>query len=69
MCIILEFKKRSIETENSSDKKPNIGCEIVIFNGIRYSFEKNSLIDDKKMKSRKKMTAQKRPPRTKKSGG
>ena len=60
MSIILSFKFYQTKFKKKPKKTNKLGCDIIIFPGIRYSTEKNPVFNDKIVAKTRKAVSSKR---------
>ena len=68
MSIIINFSLYQSKLKKIRKKRTILGCEIVIFPGIRYSSGNSTLYDDKIVSKKRKPVSPKRPGAVNKRG-
>jgi hypothetical protein len=54
MSQVLKFPKSKLRSQKKSHESTRVGCEIIIFPGIRYSREENPVNNDKPVTKRRR---------------
>jgi hypothetical protein len=54
MSQVLKFPKSKLRRQKKSDERTRVGCEIIIFPGIRYSREEKPVNNDKPVTKRRR---------------